>query len=396
LDLKKAIIRRVEDWKEQTMTLPRHLQKRYILYLAIMCVSIELVAFGQRSPQITTVTPGTGVTTPGEAVLVSGIGFSSDAVVYFGGLQARDVKVVSPTIIEAVTPFLRPGQYQLYLKSRGVIAKSDVTFTAARGQVDSDIDRAEILTEQGQVSAAIKILNVLAETSEDYQVRAFAHYKEGQIYFSRGDWWLWKGQTGAIFLDADKSGIAVQTFWRYRLAFAQSLYYLEPNSKPGFDLGFADSSINYDVTQSPELKFYRSMLNARAGNLAKAKADSDFILQGDPNNASYRVLNAYIAVLGGDGTQLQSLSYDDVKNDPRAMSLLGEAAYLAGDTANAQRFWRAVGQASPQAGGLACLAGKKHLAQGDETVARALLKQCITMAPNSKEGKEAVGLLPQS
>lgn len=343
-------------------------------------------------PQLTAVHPKTAVTTPGSKVVLYGSGFSPGAVVYFGGLQVREARFVSSSALEVVTPYLRPGSYQLQLKSGGVTLRSEITFMASPSPIDAEIDRAIALAGQRQSPTAIGILTQIAGSNGDYQVRAFANYQIGQIYFALGDWVRWAGEGAGAFLNSDKSGMAVQTSWAYRLSDARSTYLLDVNTVPNYDLRLADIVVDFDVTQNPEPRFYRGLVNARYGNLPKAKVDSDFIVTQEPGNTSYRALAAYIAVLGGNKAQLQSFAGETIK-DARALSLLGEAAYLNGDDAGAQQWWMLAAKEYPLGAGLAYLAGKKHLARGHQRVAVSLLNECATMAPNSKEGEEAKELL---
>jgi hypothetical protein len=267
-----------------------------------------------------------------------------------------------------------------------------VTFTAVLAPVDSEIDHAVNLATEGQTANAVAILTKIAKGNADFQVRAFAHYQAAQIYFAQGDWWRWGGEAGAVFSDSDKSGPAVQTSWRYRLASDQADYFLPTNNQPDHDLVLADWTVKYDVTQNPEPRFYRALVNARYGELNKARTDSDFILKLEPGNASYRALAAYIAVLSGDKQQLRSFSGEAIK-DTRALGLLGEAAYLAGDAGEAQRWWALAAKEYPLGAGLAYWAGKKHLARGQQRVATALLSECTVVSPNSKEAAEAKEIL---
>jgi IPT/TIG domain-containing protein len=258
---------------------------KYLL-LSLIALSLGTVSAAHvpNAPQLTAVEPKSGATTPGSRVMVYGTGFSSDAIVYFGGLQVRETKFIGPSTLEIVTPYLRPGSYQLQLKSGETTVRSGVTFTALPSQIDSEIDRALALAEKRQISAAIDILTSIAKTSSDYQVRTFAYYQIGQVYFGEGDWMRWSW--APIFLDSDTSGPAVWTSWRYRLASDQSTYLLNLDTQPDHDLVLADWTVKYDVTQNPEPRFYRSLLNARYGDLSKAKMDSDFILKLEPGNAS--------------------------------------------------------------------------------------------------------------
>jgi len=63
-------------------------------------------------PTITSISPGTGPTSGGTAVTITGTGFQSGATVTFGGRAATDVVVVSATSITARTP-LGPANEQL-------------------------------------------------------------------------------------------------------------------------------------------------------------------------------------------------------------------------------------------------------------------------------------------
>lgn len=365
---------------------------KFILPLCLLLSAASTSATIRQSnvPQLTAIEPKTGATTPGIKATVYGTGFSSDAVVYIGGLQVRDLRFISPTTLEVITPYLRPGEYKLQLKSGGIPVRSQVTFTASSSQIDSEIDHAISLAREGRTDAAIAILSGIAKTNADYQVRSFAHYQIGQIYLAAGDLLKW-GWT-LTFLDADKSGTAVQTSWRYGLDNVQSTYFLNSGSSPEYDLRNADIVVANDVTDNPEPRFFRGLINARYGHLTNAKADSDVILKVEPNNSSYRALAAYIAVLSGNKTQLQAFSEQAI-TDVRALSLLGEAAYLSGDTSDAQSWWSQEATVYPLGAKLAYWAGKKHLADGQRRVAESLLEECVAMAPSSKEAKEARELL---
>jgi hypothetical protein len=371
----------------QTLTVRKYLLLNVILGTLTTCATV----CAADHPTLNSVKPDAGVTTPGNPVSIHGSGFTPDTVVYFEGLQTRETSFISPTTLDVVTPYLRPGHHRIQLKTGDIIINSETIFTALPSQVDSQIDRA-ILMGQEQVAPAIEILTLIAKTNIDYQVRAFAHYQAAEIYFAHGDWWQWRAEAFGIFDDANKSGRAVQTSWRYRVAIDQSDYLLDVNPDPQHDLVVADWTVQYDATQNPEPRFFRSLVSARYGKLLKAKADSDSILKLEPSNQSYRALAAYVAVLSGDKARLQSLDGEPV-TDGRALSLLGEAAYLSGDLRGAQSWWAQAAKAYPLGASLAYWAGKKHFALGQQRVAEALLTECLTMAPDSKEAKEARDLL---
>ncbi|MGH9775648.1 MAG: IPT/TIG domain-containing protein [Candidatus Acidiferrales bacterium] len=360
---------------------------------ALMCLTGAPLSTRLGGIQVAGVTPDSGLTTPGSVVDIHGIGFAPDAIVYFGGVQARDTRFLGDGELEVATPYLRPGTYSLQVKTVGVTVRSSVKFKVLPSPVDGEIDRAVNLAVHGDLPGAISILDSIARDNQDYQVRAFAHYQASQLYYARGDWWRWKGEAALIYADARKSGMAVQTSWRYRLAMSESEYLLDSNPKPDFDLRMADLDVAQDVTDDPEPRFYRALINARYGNLHRAKMDSDFILGMDPNNASYQALAAYVGVLSGDSSRLQSIPYSASIKDARALRLLGEAAFLGGDGEGGQRWWSQAVEADPLGAKLSCLAGKKHFARGHEQVAAALLTGCTTMAPSSNEAKDAKDLL---
>jgi hypothetical protein len=366
---------------------------KYLLIFAAIASLLAIRARGANGPQVASLTPQAEVTTPGSHVIVDGSGFFPDATVYFDGLEARETGFISASKLEVTTPYLRPGTYRIQVSSKGATVRSDVTFTALPAPVDSEIDRAVELVGQGKTAAAIDILTPIAETDSDFQVRAFAHYEMGQIHFAQEDWARWDADIAGIFLNTDKSGRTVQTYWKYRLADSETMYYLHPKTRAGFDIWYADYSVEYDPTQNSELRFFRGLLNTRQGDLTKAKLDSDYILSVDPSNPSYRALAAYVAALAGDKSQLQSLPYDEMEKDPRALRLLGEAAYLSGDNETAKRWWVAAGRADPERARLTCMAGDNHLRRGNQRVAAALLAGCSAMSPSSEKTNGARNLL---
>ena len=215
-----------------------------------------------------------------------------------------------------------------------------------------------------------------------------------------GDFWRWGGGTYEIFFKSDLAGMAVQTYWPYRLAAAQVDYFFQRTQDRDFDLKSADYFDKFDVTRNPEPLFYRSVLNARAGRLTKAKADSDALLKVAANDPSYLALAGFIAALRGDNAtagrlslQARSLLKTRPGIDTRTLSLLGETAYALGNLPEARRDWAIVGHAKPADADLAYLAGKKHLWRGERRTARMLLIESISIAPDGKDASQARELL---
>jgi tetratricopeptide (TPR) repeat protein len=359
-----------------------------ILGLVVACS--QSVVSQSPGPIISSLEPKAGVTTPGTRVTIRGEGLSKNILVYFDGLETRDVKLIDANTLEVATPFLRPGLYRIWLKSGETAVGSDLFFTAMPSPVDTDFDNAEMLVHQGHYADAVTILASVSKINPDPQVRAFAHYQAGQIYLAQGDLWRWGGEAAAIFDPA--AGAAVQTSWRYRLSADQSDYFLPTSNDPDHDSTAADWTVNYDVTDNPEPRFYRALVNSRYGNLQSVKADIDFILQQQPDNPSYRALAAYVQALKGDPTTLKSLSGATI-SDTRALSLLGQAAFLSGDSTNARYWWAQESKAGTLPATLDYMAGKKHLARGQQRVATALLTECTVVAPASEEARKSSELL---
>ncbi len=353
-----------------------------------------------QSSRLQFASPQYGLTTPGTKVLIFGDGFASDAEAYFGGMAARETRFVHASTLEVVTPYLRPGDYPVQVKSARKIAVSAVTFTSVPSPVDSKIDAALSLAERGEISAGIRELDQIAQSDPDYHVRAFAQYAKAKIFFAHGDWQNWSDACLSIYLHAKESGMSIQTYWPYRLESARAYYLTQYQTGPSNDFLFFDIVVNLDVTGNPEPRFYRALLNARAGKLAMAKADIAFTLAKEPRNASYAALAAFIAALGGAklqseafGARARALLEADPEVDGRALSLLGETAYISRNLEQARSDWAGVGHIYPLGSGIALLAGKKHLWRGEPSIAAMLLSESIAMAQNTAEVQEARGLL---
>jgi tetratricopeptide (TPR) repeat protein len=323
--------------------------------------------------------------------MVIGAHFSPDLIPYFGGLQAREITFINASALQVVTPYLRPGNYKLDLKSgETIIHHSSVGFTALPAPVDSNIDRAEHMAREDQTNAAIEIFTNIATTYPDYDVRAFAHYRAAQLYLDRGDYWR-AGEEGALIWDK-KVSMGVQTSWRYRLLSDKLDYSISESNNHDTDLRIADGSVKMDVTENPEPRFWRALVSARFGKMDQAKADLKFILAAEPENPSYRALAAYIGVLTGDKAPLEAFRGEQV-GDVRALGLLGQSAYLNGDYDGARERWAAQGKAGIPEAVLACGAGRKHVDYGQTRVGTALIAECAAVTPDSREGKDATDFL---
>ena len=95
---------------------------------------------------------------------------------YFDGLMARETLFRDESHLEALTPYMRPGQHQVLVKSKDSEAvRLETPFTATPAPVDLRIDAALSIARAGKVSAALSALDDIAKNDSDYQVRAFAH-----------------------------------------------------------------------------------------------------------------------------------------------------------------------------------------------------------------------------
>jgi tetratricopeptide (TPR) repeat protein len=370
-------------------------RKRWFL----LCVlgTLALIAFSNLSKaqqtepsRITAAEPDRAVTTPGAKVMVVGTNFSPDTIIYFGGLQARETSFINASALQVITPYLRPGTYKLDLKSGAAIIHTDVGFTALPAPVDSYIDRAEGLAAKDQTNAAIGIFTSIATSHPDYDVRAYAHYRAGQLYLALGNY-MEAGEESGLIWDR-KVSMGVQTSWRYRLLSDETAYSISESNDHDTDLRIADGSVKMDVTENPEPRFWRALVSVRFGKMEQAKADLKFILAVEPENPSYRALAAYIGVLAGDKTQLEAFRSQQV-HDARALALLGQAAYISGDHDSAQAWWTAQAKIGVSQAKLDCLAGTKHVSYGQTRIGAALLEECVAVAPDSREAKEVKGIL---
>jgi tetratricopeptide (TPR) repeat protein len=272
---------------------------------------------------------------------------------------------------------------KLHLYEAGILA----------APIDAEIDRAEKLVSEGQLDAAIPIFNAIGKSNSDYQVRAYAYYRSAESYLRKGDYWRAAGAAAQIW--DSRAGISIQTCWQYRLLSDKMSYFLSESNDHKTPLRLVDFTVEKDITGNPEPRFFRALLNARYGDLIKAKADVDFILKSNPNNPSYRALAAYVSVLAGDDSQLWEFRGQEPK-DPRALSLLGQAAFIAGDNKAAQNWWAQEAKIDTLEAKLAYWAGEMHLRYEQKRVATALLAESSAILPSSKEGLDAARLLAQT
>lgn len=351
------------------------------------------------APKVYSLVPQAAQTTPGSKVAIVGEGFSQDAEVYFNGMMAREINFISESRIEILTPYLPPGDHSIHIRSGGKVVKAKVIFTALAAPVDVKIDEADRKAAHGDFSGAMEILEQIGTADPDYQVRSFARFRQGQIYFGKGYWVQWeRGYSGGVI--DNRAGMAIQTYWAYRLASALDHYLFYRAGDPASDLVWFAPIFKFDVTGAPEPYFYRGLLRARTGDIRNAESDSEFCLAAEPENPSYTALAAFVAAAGDDAARAGKfsarardlLSATDPP-DGRALCLLGETAYLLGNRDQAQQDWAEAARIYPQGHYIAFLAGRKHSWRGEPRIARILLAECVTMAPESEQATEARDLL---
>ena len=347
------------------------------------------------------INPDTGPSTPPTAVTVFGDNFSQDTKVYFDGLMARETLFRDESHLEALTPYMRPGQHQVLVKSKDSEAvRLETPFTATPAPVDLRIDAALSIAREGKVSAALSALDDIAKNDSDYQVRAFAHYQEGELYFAQGDWQRWLGETMGIYLNAKLAGPSVQTYWPYGVANARACFLLNRSGGPEVDALNYDMAVQWDATGATEPHFRRAIFRARSGKLKDATEDIQFCLRAEPGNPAYLALAAFNATQVGDKSasaklyqRARAIVSRQIHPDSEALALLGEALYAAGNSRRAQLYWAEAGSTYPLAPSLALLQAKKHLWRAEQETAAMLLSETVAMSPSSAEADEARGLL---
>lgn len=345
--------------------------------------------------RVVDVSPSIGQTTPGSTVVIFGGGFSPDAKVFFSGLQSRETTFIDTAHLEVVTPYLRPGNHSIQVQSGGIRLKSGLTFTSIPSEVDSQIDLANSLAQTGQAPKALRLLQEIADTAKDYQVRSFAYYQKALLDYATGDWPNWPADSAGIYLNADQPGmVSIQTYWPYGLAYSVSHYLLARQDLDG-ELLLLNGTVEKDVTDNPAVRFYRALFAARTGNPQQAKDDIAFCSKQDPQNSLYTALAAYTSAVLGQKSKALELC-DRVRSqitEGQALCLIGEAEYTLGREERAKKDWAKAGDIYPLGAGIALLAGKKHLWRGEEKIASMLLTETIAMAPSTSESNQARELL---
>jgi PKD repeat protein len=83
-------------------------------------VARKVFAFTPLLPQISSVTPKNGSFAGGTQVTLTGINFPPDSAVFFGGVAATNITVVSTTTITATTPVHAPGAVDVTVTGTGI------------------------------------------------------------------------------------------------------------------------------------------------------------------------------------------------------------------------------------------------------------------------------------
>ena len=96
-----------------------------VVMLALLLGSA--VTLRAATPTLTSISPARGVTAGGEAVTLTGTGFTGTTGVFFGGAAATSFNVVSDTQIDAITPARNPGPVDV------VVTNADGSATLPEG-----------------------------------------------------------------------------------------------------------------------------------------------------------------------------------------------------------------------------------------------------------------------
>ena len=346
-------------------------------------------------PLVVNLSPPFAVTSPGAQIVITGEGFTPGTKIFFDGMEARRSKFVSGSQIDVVTPFLRPGEHRLWIQSQGKADPASPRFVAIAAPIDAELDAAMAQAASGKITAALDALQSVAETNEDYQVRAYTYYEMGQICLANGDFNGWRSWSMSIFQDAYSSGPSIQSYWPYRLAIIMSSYVYDMGKSVRNDAGF-DQVVDLDVTDAPEPRFERALFDALVGNVQKARRDIDFLLETQPPNAAYLALAALIAQ--AEGNRSLALKQEAAAESAlpanglvatQALAILGELEYRRGDSLKAQSHWSRMGASAPHSASLAVILARRYLKMGSKEVASMFLSEAIAAAPNTPVASEA-------
>lgn len=366
------------------------------IQVPVVAVSLGLAVLCADTAQVRDINPRAGPSSPGMKITVLGDGFSPTSVVYFGGFAARTTTYFDSSRLEAITPYLRPGEYEVLVETSGMIANSPFHFNAMPAAPDPKIDAALAMAEQGQTDGALDALREIESEDHDYQVRSFARFKISEIYFSRGDWLQWYTESKVYI---PESGDSIQTYWPYGLNYARAHYLVNAwQEDPEIDVLLFDITVRKDVTGAKEPRLERGIVRARSGDIAGARADADECMKADLDNPGCTALAAFCAAMAGDKhvedlLQRAWARVSRARDRASVLALIGEAEYVRGHRAEAEEAWSEAGKLSPRGSELALLAAKKHLKRGEQAVAAILLAEVIAMAPLTEQATEAEALL---
>jgi hypothetical protein len=105
-----------------------------VVMLALLIGSVASVRAA--TPTLTAISPSRGVPTGGEAVTLTGTGFTGTTGVFFGGAAATSFNIVSDTRIDAITPSRNPGPVDV------AVTNADGTATLVEGFLYGVVPRA--------------------------------------------------------------------------------------------------------------------------------------------------------------------------------------------------------------------------------------------------------------
>src|SRR5215813_13294142 len=168
--------------------------------------------------EILSIKPNAALSSPGSKLEIFGRGFAEGCGTFFGGVAARLNRVINSSKVEVVTPYLRPGSYEVQVLCKDQKGRRGATFKSLPSSVDLELRNASTANS----TKALEILGKVARSNSDPQVRAYARFLESKIHFARQEWQDWAASIAGIFVEANEAGLSIQTYWPYRLEYART------------------------------------------------------------------------------------------------------------------------------------------------------------------------------
>ncbi|MEI6232020.1 MAG: PKD domain-containing protein [Planctomycetota bacterium] len=129
---------------------------------------VQLIVFKPQNATINQVTPNSGPLAGGTAVSVKGVFFPTDAIVYFGGVQAQNIVVKNSGLVTCTTPAnANGGTVDVTMTGTGIIVGSPVTLTNGYTYANAAPVAVLSASPQSGLSPLDVLFNVGASSSRD-------------------------------------------------------------------------------------------------------------------------------------------------------------------------------------------------------------------------------------